>query len=146
MSRSLQRVCTAFSTAYATLLWLGMALLLSNKLTIWSQLGSSERFWTVFASVYASILVLSGILYFTTLRRVAGFTHAALMLGAAGLVGFEIVRGQITRPGNDDAAAGIVAAANLVFVVGGGLAAIFGIGVLYSSLSKPELVNETHDA
>src|ERR1035441_8383842 len=121
MSKSLQRVCAGFSTAYATLLWLGWALLVSNKLTIWSQLGSSERFWTIFASAFASILVLSGIFYFTTLHRVVGFTHAALMLGIAGMVGFEIVRGQVSRPGSDDAAAGIVAAANFVFVVGGGL-------------------------
>jgi hypothetical protein len=146
MSKSLQRFCTASSTAYATLLWLGMALLLSNKLKIWSQLGNSEHFWTILASVYASVLVLSGIFYFSTLRRVAGFTHAALMLGIAGMVGFEVARGQLSRVNADDAAAGIVAAANLVFVVGGGLAAIFGMGVLFSSVSKPELVNETHGA
>jgi hypothetical protein len=123
-----------------------MVLLLSNKLTIWSKLGSSERFWTVFASVYASFLVLSGIFYFSTLRRVVGLTHAAFMLGVAGMVGFEIIRGQWTRVSADDAAAGIVATANVVFVVGGGLAAIFGIGVLVSSFSKPEPLNEAHHA
>jgi hypothetical protein len=52
------------------------------------------------------------------------------MLGIAGMVLYGVLSGFVSSPGSDNAAAGIVAAANLVFVIIGALAAICGIAVM----------------
>jgi len=139
MPKKHQTIC-ALSALYAALLWCGLALLVSNKLAIWGRLGTSEKFWTVFASVYSFALAGSGALYWGFGRRFIGIIHAVLTLGIAGFVLFRL--GGLSSPGSDNAAAGILAAANLVFVVGGALAAIFGIGVMACVFSKPKNVEE----
>lgn len=101
-----------------------------NKFSIWGQLGAGERFWTIFALVYALVLTLSGWLYGALKMRAVGFLHAALMLVIAGLVFYEIARGAVTNPGADNAAAGIVAGANVVFVIIGALAASCGVALM----------------
>jgi hypothetical protein len=147
MSKTHHNLCVSLSALYAVLLWLGLAELVSNKLTIWSHLGASEKFWTIFASAYACALAGSGVLYWMTTRRVVGFIHGALMLGIACLVIFGLMRDGLSSPGSDNAAAGILAAANFAFVVGGAMAAICGIGVLASVFSEPKaLEEETHEA
>jgi hypothetical protein len=130
MSKKRQTFCAGFSAAYAALLWLGLAFLVSNKLSIWGQLGTREKLWTAFASAYAFGLAGSGVLYYITGRRVAGFVHALLHFGVAGLVLCGLFSGAISSPGSDNAAAGILGAANLVFVVGGAFAALCGFSVM----------------
>jgi hypothetical protein len=118
------------SALFATLLSCGMALLAINKFSIWNHLGMGEKLWTIFASVYAAVLTISGWLYGTLKSRVAGITHAVLMLGIVAMVLYCILRGFVSSPGSDNAAAGIVAAANLVFVVIGVLAAACGVALI----------------
>jgi hypothetical protein len=123
-------VSTILSALFATLLLCGLSLLAMNKFSIWGQLGAGERFWTIFALVYALVLTLSGWLYGALKMRAVGFLHAALMLVIAGLVFYEIARGAVTNPGADNAAAGIVAGANVVFVIIGALAASCGVALM----------------
>jgi hypothetical protein len=115
---------------FATLLSGVLALLVINKISIWNHLGTGEKSWVIFASAYAVVLTVSGWLYGALESRVAGTTHAVLMLGIAGMVLYGVLSGFVSSPGSDAAAAGIVAAANLVFVIIGALGAICGIAVM----------------
>lgn len=101
-----------------------------NKFSIWGQLGAGEKFWTIFALIYAIVLTLSGWLYGALKIRAVGLLHAMLMLGIAGLVLYEIAHGAVTNPGVDNAAAGIVAGANVVFIIIGVLAASCGVALV----------------
>jgi hypothetical protein len=130
MSKKHQTLCAGLSALYATLLWLGLALVVSNQVSIWGQLGTRDKLWIAFELAYAVVLVGSGLLYYTTARRFAGFIHALLHFGLAGFVVCALSRGAGSSPGPDNAAAGILAAANLVFVVGGALAAMCGFSVM----------------
>ena len=118
------------SALFATLLLCALALLVRNKLSIWGHLGTSEKVWTIIAAAYAVIMTASGWDYRASRRRTLGFIHAALMLGVAGLVLYGVLRGAVASPGPDNAAGGILALANLVFIIIGALAAICGIVVM----------------
>jgi hypothetical protein len=118
------------SALFATFLLCGLSLLAMNKFSIWGQLGAGEKFWTIFALVYAIVLTLSGWLYGALKIRAIGLLHATLMLSLAGLALYEIARGAVTNPGADNAAAGIIAAANLIFIVIGVLAASCGVALM----------------
>jgi hypothetical protein len=118
------------SALFATLLLCALALLVRNKLSIWGHLGTSEKVWTIIAAAYAVIMTASGWDYCVSGRRTLGFIHAALMLGVAGLVFVAVLRGSVASPGPDNAAAGILAAADFAFVAIGLLAAICGIVVM----------------
>lgn len=118
------------SALFATLLSCALALIVINKFSIWNQLGTGEKFWTILALAYAVALTVSGWLYGALESRVAGITHAVLMLGIAVLVLYEVASGLVASPGQDNAAAGILAAANLAFVIIGALAAICGLAVM----------------
>ena len=131
-----KKACTLISTLYAAVLFAGLMLIAMNKFTIWDQLGAKEKFWTDFAIVYFFTLVASGYIYFANNSRVSGIIHVALMFGIAGFVLVGLMRGWVSSPGSDNAAAGIVAAANFVFVVAGGLAALCGIGVSCYALPR----------
>ena len=84
------------STLYAMLLLCALASLVENKLSIWNQLGTHEKFWIIFAAAYAVILTASGFLSAVIKWRTAGFIHAVLMLGIAGLVLFGIANDWVT--------------------------------------------------
>ena len=118
------------SALFATALLCGLSLLAMNKFSIWGQLGATEKFWTIFAFIYALVLTLSGWLYGALKIRAVGLLHAMLMLGIAGLVLYEIAHGAVTNPGVDNAAAGIVAGANVVFIIIGVLAASCGVALV----------------
>jgi hypothetical protein len=124
------RVGPTLSALYATILTLGVALLTANKLTIWAQLGSSEKFWTLFALAYSFALMASGWVYVVLKTFVFGLGHSVLMLAMFGLVLFTFLSGKVTGPGSDNAAAGVLAWANLVFLLAGSMAAICGVSVL----------------
>jgi len=118
------------SALFATALLCGLSLLAMNKFSIWGQLGATEKFWTIFAFIYALVLTLSGWLYGALKIRAVGILHAVLMLAVAGLVFYEMARGAVTNPGADNAAAGIVAGANAIFVIIGLLAASCGVAIM----------------
>jgi hypothetical protein len=130
MAKKQSSFSVILSALYATLLLGGLALLAMNKLSIWGQLGAAEKFWTIFALGYALVLTMSGWLYGALKLRAVGILHAALMLAVAGLVLYEAAHGTIANPGKDNAAAGIIAGANVVFVIVGLLAAGCGVAVL----------------
>jgi hypothetical protein len=130
MAKEKSLLPVTLSALFATLLSCVLALLVINKFSIWNHLGTGEKIWAVFASAYAVVLTVSGWLYGALESRVAGITHAVLMLGVAGIVLYGVLSGFVSNPGSDNAAAGIVAAANLVFVIIGALAAICGVAVL----------------
>ncbi|MGB8369323.1 MAG: hypothetical protein ACLPYZ_13320 [Limisphaerales bacterium] len=141
MPKERSRLSTMLSTLYAMLLLCALASLVENKLSIWNQLGTHEKFWIIFAAAYAVILTASGFLSAVIKWRTAGFIHAVLMLGIAGLVLFGIANDWVTSPGADNAAAGIVAIADFVFIAGGVLAAICGVTVMrcvFPEKEKPE--------
>ena len=131
MEKEKSPLSVPLSALFASLLLCGLSLLVNNKFSIWDKLGGGEKFWTIFALVYAIILAVSGWLYGALKKRAVGFVHATLMLGIAGLVFYGILNGMVTNPGADNAAAGIIAAANLIFIVIGALAAGCGIAVMY---------------
>lgn len=85
---------------------------------------------------YVVVLAISGWIFAVVKWRSAGFIHAVLMLGIAGMVFYKIMGGILTSPGSDDPVAGVVAAADLVFIVVGVLAALCGIGVAYLAFKK----------
>jgi len=118
------------SVLYATLLLCVLAVAEISGLSNWNHLAASEKRWIIFTSTYAIVLTVSGFLYAATEWRAAGITHAGLMLGIAGLVLYEVASGLVASPGPDNAAAGILAAANLVFLVVGALAAVCGVVVI----------------
>lgn len=130
MAKAQSSLSIILSASFATLLLFGQSSLTTNKFTIWNKLGTGEKFWTIFALVYAIVLALSGWLYGALKMRAVGLIHATLMLAIAGLVFYGILNGMVTNPGADNAAAGIIAAANLVFVVIGFLAASCGVAVM----------------
>lgn len=61
----------ALSVLFATLLSGVVALFVMNKLSIWGLLGTGDRFRTIFASVYAVGLTVSGWLYGVLENRAA---------------------------------------------------------------------------
>jgi hypothetical protein len=130
MAKEKSLLSISLSVLFAILLSCGLALLVRNKLSIWHQLGTGEKTWTICASAYAIILTVSGCLFGGTGWRSAGLVHATLMLGIGGFALYEILSGLLVSPGNDNAAAGIVEAANLVFVVIGVIATLCGIAVM----------------
>ncbi len=117
------------SVLYATLLLCVLALVEISALSKWSQLTASDKRWIIFTSSYAIVLTVSGFFYAATEWRAAGIIHAGLMFGIAGLVLYEVASGLVASPGPDNAAGGILAAANLIFLVAGALAAVCGIAV-----------------
>ena len=135
MAKEQSSISVILSALYATLLLCGLSLLVMNKFSIWGQLGAGEKFWTFFALAYAILLTLSGWLYGALKIRAVGLLHATLMLGIAGLVLYEIAHGAVTNPGADNAAGGIVAGANVIFVIIGLLAASCGVAVSVAPLS-----------
>src|SRR5437879_4605195 len=138
MAKEKSLFAATLSALFTTLLSSGLILLVLNKLSIWNQLGRGEKFWTIFASAYAAVLTLCGWLYVALEFRVAGIIHAALMLGIAGMVLYGAVSGPLSSPGGDNAVAGVLAAANLVFIVIGALAAICGVAVICCALPGKE--------
>lgn len=118
------------SVLYATILLCGLALIEISPLSRWSELSASDKRWIFCASFYAIVLTVSGFLYAALEWRGSGITHALLMLGLAVMVAYKVLHGLIASPGPDNAAAGILAAANLAFVVAGAIAAVCGIAVL----------------
>jgi hypothetical protein len=105
------------SAMYATLLWPFVTCLGSRN---WSEK-------MAVALVYSSVLALSGWVFAITASRIAGFIHAALMLGMAGFC-FYVCLGNLNAPLADNPAAGMIAVATLAYFIVGALAAIFGIG------------------
>jgi len=90
----------------------------------------------IVALIYVIILTVSGWFFAAFKWRLAGFIHAGLMLGIAGIVFYEIMNGIVTSPGSDNAAAGIVAGADLVFILLGLFTAICGIAVMMYLFSE----------
>jgi hypothetical protein len=131
MAKKGSSLSIVLSALFSTLLLCVLSLLASNKFTIWDKIGTGEKFWTIFALVYAIVLTLSGWLYAVSKLRVVGLIHATLMLAIAGLVIYGIFRGMVTNPGVDNAAAGILAAANFVFVAIGILSASCGLAIFF---------------
>src|SRR5882724_9581766 len=115
MAKQKSSLPATLSALFATLLTCGLAMLVTNKISIWNSLGTGEKVWTIFASTYAIMLTVSGWLYGVLESRVLGIIHAVLMLGIAGMIFYGFLSGFISSPGSDNAAAGIVATANLVF-------------------------------
>jgi hypothetical protein len=70
------------SSIVATFLGLALGLLLLT-----GQFAASPKFWTVFASIYAVVVVVAGWAYATSRARVFGWIHALLMFGVAGVCG-----------------------------------------------------------
>lgn len=141
MRKSLRNVWLVLSITYSTLLCLGLALPALNSFKIWDQLTRTEKIWAVFVFFYPIILLGSGIIYAKTVQRKAGIAHSGLMLGIAGMVAFAIGRGWVSGPGSDNAAGGIVAAANVLFVFGGCLAGVIGAGILSSTNDSQQSEN-----
>ncbi len=129
------------SALFATVLSMGVVLLQLNKLSRWSQIGSAEHFWSVFALTYAVLLVISGWIFAIAGWRMAGFVHAALMLGIAGFC-FYVWSGNLNAPLADNPAAGIIAAAPVAYFVVGALTALFGIGTGYLLFGKSSPKNQ----
>jgi len=130
MAKKKSLLPVTLSVLYATLLLCVLAVAEISGLSNWSHLAASEKRWIIFTSTYAIVLTASGFLYAAMEWRAAGIIHAGLMLGIAGLVLYEVASGLLASPGPDNAAAGILAAANVVFLVAGALAAICGIAVI----------------
>lgn len=77
----------------------------------------------------------AGWIYVGLKARVVGLIHAALMLVVGGYLLFIGLPFFLNPPGmTDNAAAGVIAAANLVLVVFGALTLAGGIGVIVSSI------------
>ena len=132
------------SAMFATLLLFAITLLFLNKLSIWAKIGSVEHFWTLFAVIYIAVLTTSGWLFVLFKGRVTGFIHAGLMLGIAGMVFYGIMRGMVTSPGSDNAAAGIVAGANFLFILLGLFTTICGVTVMMYLFSEKEDSKKPH--
>ena len=118
------------SALFSTLLLCAFTLLVRNKIPIWDHLRTREKVWTIIAGAYAVVMTASGWDFRTSGRRTFGFIHAMLMLGFSGLVLYGILNGSVTTPGRDNAAGGILAAADFAYVGAGVLAAICGIAVV----------------
>jgi hypothetical protein len=137
--KNLQAFILMVSALFSTLLFGLQFVLVLNQFHIWGQLGTSDKVQIIFHSAYVIILAASGWFYTAFKWRVTGFIHAALMLGIAGLVLYGVLSGWVTSPGKDNAAAGILAAANLIFIVVGAFATVCGIGVAWElSTAKKE--------
>jgi hypothetical protein len=136
MTRKKSESSASLSACLATILFFGIVVLDGNKMSIWNELGKSEKGWTIFATVYAGILVMSGWIYYGTCARLAGISHATLMLGVCGIILCIIVNGGMTSPGPDNAAGGILTAVNMVFLVCGVLTGSLGVAVLRSLFSE----------
>lgn len=87
------------------------------------------------ALTYALALVISGWGFALVAWRIAGFIHAALMLGIAGFC-FYVCLGNLDAPLGDNPAAGLIATATLIYFIVGTLSALFGIGITYLVLKK----------
>jgi hypothetical protein len=142
MATKVSAVLVTFSAWFATFLSVGYALFAANKFSIWDQLKASECFWTIFAFVYAVVLTSSGWSYRSSKSFAFGLLHALMMFGIAGFVIYIIVKEGLYHPGKDNAAAGILAAANLVVVAIGALAAFCAITVTYSLFSGKRSISD----
>ena len=129
---------------FATLLLLAVTLLFLNKISIWEKIGTVERFWTLFSVIYITVLTASGWFFVLFKWRATGFIHAVLMLGITGIVFYKIMGGILTSPGSDNAAAGIVAGADLVFILLGVFTAICGVAVMMYLFSEKEISDKLH--
>ena len=139
VDKHLQRSAGVLSTLFA-ILFLGLLSGLAQyKLRFWHTLPAGEKFWAVIASAYAMSLVLSGVIYAIFRWRIVGLLHGMLMLSVAGLMLYAVLF-SYSRPQAGDPAAGIVAGANVVLIavclVVGVVAALCGVGVLYSALPQ----------
>ncbi len=136
-----QRGAAVISTLFAGLFLCMLAAFVRSKLPIWDKLASGEKFWTLFALVFAITLTLSGVIYAIFSWRLVGLFHGTLMLCLAGLMLYGVVFA-LRGPQADDPAAGIVAGANFIFMVVfiavGTIAALCGTGVLYSTLPQEQ--------
>jgi hypothetical protein len=134
-SRNFQNFISIVSALFATLLF-GISLLWI--LGQFSHQEANVKLRMIFVLTYVIVLSVSGWFFAVFKWRVMGFIHAVLMLGIAGMVLYGIMRGMVTSPGSDNAAAGIVAAADLVFILLGLFSAICGIAVILHLFSKKE--------
>lgn len=126
----------AVSSLFASLLLLATGFLFLNKISIWSQIGATEHMWMIFAFTYSVVLTLSGWMFVASDRYKAGIVHSALMLGIAAKMFFEMAAGLLRNPGSDNASAGIVGAANGIYLIIAILSAFFGIAVGFVALKK----------
>ena len=125
-----------FSALFATLLALYIGDHVANQREIWDQLSRVDRFWAIFACVYAVTGATAGWAYVRTNHRIAGWTHSSLMLGAAGILGFYglsvlldwgFVRKRDIPPSSG---VGMVDLMAFVCIVVGLIACTFGVGVI----------------
>jgi hypothetical protein len=136
------RTMHLFSSIVATFLGLALSLLVNNELSIWDKLPANDKFWTVFASIYAAVAVIAGWGYAVSRVRVFGWIHALLMLGVAGLCavyGFSTLGDRsITGGRGPDAnpVAGIIYGFALLGVIVAVVTAVCGIGVVRHVLRK----------
>ncbi len=87
------------------------------------------------ALIYLLILAISGWIFALLGSRIAGIVHSALMLGIAGFC-FYTWLGNVDTPLADNAAAGVIAIATLVYFIIGALAGLCGIGIAYLVFKK----------
>jgi len=131
--KNFQTFISIVSALFATLLFSISALWILKQ---FGYQGTSGKLRMIVALIYVIILTVSGWFFAAFKWRLAGFIHAGLMLGIAGIVFYEIMNGIVTSPGSDNAAAGIVAGADLVFILLGLFTAICGIAVMMYLFSE----------
>ena len=131
-----------FSSIIATVFGLALGFSSNDKFLIWGQLPARERFWTVFATIYAAVAVIAGWGYILSRFRFLGWIHALLMLGVAGLCGFYGLsvlgnRSILGGSGPDaNPVAGIIYGIALVAVAIAAIIAVCGIGVIRHVLRR----------
>ena len=133
------RAMPYFSSLVATFLGWYLSLLVSNKLSIWDKLPANDKFWCVFASIYAAVAVIAGWWYAASRFRLVGWIHALLMLGVAGLCadyGFSTLGHRGGRGPDANPAAGIIYGIALLGVIVAVVTAVCGIGVIRHVLRK----------
>ena len=124
------------SSIVATFLGLALSLLVNNKLSIWGRLPTSEQFWTVFASIYAVLAVITGWKYSVSRVRLFGWIHALLMLGVAGLCVVYGISTLADRSIAGNPVAGIIYGIGLLGVIIAVITGVCGFGVIRHVLRK----------
>ncbi|MGH7943316.1 MAG: hypothetical protein ACREDS_00120 [Limisphaerales bacterium] len=132
MTNDTRRVLAIPSALFATLLF-GICILYVLKQ--FSYQGTSDKLRMIVVLAYLAILTILGWLYVTFKKRLAGFIHAVLMFGIAGLGFYGGVIG-LQSPLADNPSAGILAAATLISFILGVLAAICGISMMFCVFKK----------
>ena len=134
-------VMPIISAFISTLLLLGMAVEVHNKLQIRKALPWDERFWTIFATILAVTAALSGWLYVATSRIVAGRVHGVIMVGIGcfGLhEGFYILTNHSIAGGRGPDAnpmAGVVYGIGFLGAVVGALVLLCGVLVFWKTFN-----------